>query len=402
MAGEPVMRKSDVHNITSSTSEERGTGRAATQKLIAARCGVSQMTVSRVLRGDTSISEETASSILTVAREVGYDPMAHDAARRLVLRRSGRKVANYLVALVLPQEGLQHAYYATMLQGAWQTLTAAGYSILLVNLPPANETSAPVELPISFRRGDVDGMLILCADERVDAFFDNLHHLAVPIPQQVYLIKGPFDASVVHTDDRFGAYAATHHLLSLGHRHLLQFVSPGYQPMAGDAFDRRVQGIQRAFQEFELDSHEYLHLMAYPAGWVAPANRATDGQGPIEEAIRSYKQMHRFVRYLKEHPEITAIMGVNDATAQHAWYTLSRTGYTLPNDYSIVGFDDTDPVPDIRGNNLLTTVRLPLAEVGRNAARLLLRLLTDGEADQSLNVLPAELVIRSSTAPPAR
>ena len=97
--------------------EHQAGGSVATQKLIAARCGVSQMTVSRVLRGDASISEETASGILTVAREMGYDPLAQDAARRLVLRRSGQKVANYLVAVVLPQEGLQQTYYTSMVQG---------------------------------------------------------------------------------------------------------------------------------------------------------------------------------------------------------------------------------------------------------------------------------------------
>jgi len=394
------MRKDDTHKIHAAGAlAQQPSGTGATQKLIAARCGVSQMTVSRVLRGDTSISEETASSILTVAREMGYDPMAHDAARRLVMRRTGRKVANYLVAVVLPQDGLQQAYYSSMIHGVWQTLTNAGYSVLLVNAPPNDGTSS-FELPISFRRGDVDGVLILGADDRLQPLLDELHGLNGPIPQQVYLIKGPLDAAVVHTDDRHGAYAATLHLLTLGHRHILQFVHPDYKPMTGDMFDRRLQGIQRAYLEFDLDYRKFLHLMAYPAGWTVPMNRASESQGPIKNAIRAYKQMHKFLKYLKEHPQVTAIMGLNDATAQHTWYTLARAGRMLPLEYSIVGFDDTDTVPDAEGNNLLTTVRLPLAEVGRSAARLMVRLLSNGEEDQTLTVLSAELVVRGSTTTP--
>lgn len=374
-------------------------GGAATQKLIAARCGVSQMTVSRVLRGDASISEETATNVLTAAREMGYDPMAHDEARRLVLRRSGRKVVNYLVAMVLPQEGLQHTYYASMLQGAWQMLTNAGYSVLLVNLPSLDSFTTK-DLPSSFRRGDVDGILVFCADDRIRTFFEGLQSLAGPMPQQVFLIQGPLDATVVHPDDRHGAYAATHHLLTLGHRHILQFTHPEYRPMTGHSFDRRIQGIQRAYLEFDLDYRKHVHLMTYPSGWLVPVNRVADAQESVKSAIRAYKQMQRFIRYLKEHPQITAIMGANDATAQHAWYTLARAGYTLPLEYSIVGFDDTDPLPDAEGNNMLTTVRLPLAEVGRSAARMLVRLLTDGQDDSGLTVLSSELVIRGSTTTP--
>ena len=394
------MRKHFAQKAEPQTPSEQPAGNSATQKLIAARCGVSQMTVSRVLRGDASISEETASSILTVAREMGYDPMAHDAARRLVLRRSGRKVANYLVAVVLPQEGLQEAYYTFMVEGVWQTLTNAGYSVLLVHIPEEG-AAAGFEMPICFRRGDVDGMLILCNDEPLAAFLNDLHHLNTPMPQQVFLIRGPLDATMVQTDDRHGAYAATHHLLELGHRDILQLVPPGYQPMDGDMFDSRLQGVQRAYQEFDLDYRKFLHLMAYPAGWTTPMNRTVmDNQQTTKMAIRSYKQTFRFVQYLKDNPQITAIMGVNDATAQHAWYALARAGYILPLEFSVVGFADTEPLLDAEGNNMLTTVRLPLVDVGRSAAMRLVHLLTDSQEEQTLTVLQAELIVRGSTTMP--
>ncbi len=330
---------------------------------------------------------------------MGYDPLAHDAARRLVLRRSGRKVANYLIALVLPQQGLQEVYYTSMIQGIWQTLTDTGYSVLLVHIPDEETTS--FEMPICFRRGDVDGILILCHDEPSTAFLNDLHRLNTPVPQQVFLMRGPLDASVVQTDDRHGAYAATMHLLELGHQEILQLVPPGYQPMAGDLFDHRLQGVQRAYQEFDLDYRKCLHLMAYPTGWTTPMNRTVlDTPQSTKLAIRTYKQTFRFVQYLKEHPQITAVMGVNDATAQHAWYALARAGYILPLEFSMVGFGDTEPLLDAEGNNMLTTVHLPLADVGRSAAKRLVHLLTESQEDPALTVLQAELVLRGSTTMP--
>ena len=64
-----------------------------------------------------------------------------------------------------------------------------------------------------------------------------------PCPSKSDPIRGPLDTPVVQTDDRQGAYAATRHLLELGHEHIMQLVPQGYQPMAGDLFDRRLQGI---------------------------------------------------------------------------------------------------------------------------------------------------------------
>ena len=115
----------------------------------------------------------------------------------------------------------------------------------------------------------------------------------------------------------------------------------------------------RAYQEYDIDYRKFLHLMAHPTGPLVPMHRSVESEQPAKMAIRSYKQTFRFVQYLKEHQEVTAVMGINDATAQHAWYALARAGYILPLECSIIGFDDTDPLLDAEGNNMLTSVHLP-------------------------------------------
>ena len=104
--------------------------------------------------------------------------------------------------------------------------------------------------------------------------------------------------------------------------------------------------------------------------------------------------------YLREHPEITAVLAMNDASALRAWALLEREGIRVPRDVSIVGFDDTDPKLDADGRNLLTTVRLPLEELGREAARQLVGAITGRTKREEPVILPTELVVRGSTAVP--
>ncbi|HEY3416123.1 MAG TPA: substrate-binding domain-containing protein, partial [Armatimonadota bacterium] len=104
---------------------------------------------------------------------------------------------------------------------------------------------------------------------------------------------------------------------------------------------------------------------------------------------------------LARHPEATAVLARNDYGAVQIWRALMQDGRKLPRDFSVVGFDDAFPIYDTQQQNILTTVRIPLEEVGREAARLILRLVEGGQeqGDERI-VLPAELLVRSSTAAP--
>ena len=97
------------------------------------------------------------------------------------------------------------------------------------------------------------------------------------------------------------------------------------------------------------------------------------------------------------HPEVTGILALNDACALNIWDTLEEIGVHIPQQISLIGFDDTDPYPGERGRNLLTSVRLPLHEMGRDAARVLLQHIT-GELDHHVeHTCPVRLMVRHST-----
>ena len=96
------------------------------------------------------------------------------------------------------------------------------------------------------------------------------------------------------------------------------------------------------------------------------------------------------------HPEITAVMGMNDASVIYLWHLLSDIGWKIPEDISLIGFDDTDSMLDNTGRNNLTTIKVPLREIGRQAANLLLGSLAQSNVEKKQIILPVELTIRKS------
>lgn len=97
---------------------------------------------------------------------------------------------------------------------------------------------------------------------------------------------------------------------------------------------------------------------------------------------------------------ITGVIAPNDPEALRAADALRRMGKKIPRDVSLVGFDDTDELLDENRRNMLTTVRVPLEEIGREAAGLLIRQITGAAARDQQIALGASLVVRASTAPP--
>jgi LacI family transcriptional regulator len=107
----------------------------------------------------------------------------------------------------------------------------------------------------------------------------------------------------------------------------------------------------------------------------------------------------QYQQFLEDHPQITAIFGLNDADARRLAYQLQYTGRRIPEDYSLVGFDDVDILPDDRGQNFLTSVYLPLIEVGRKAAQLALHQINSQVQTIEDIILPTSLSVRGTTGP---
>jgi LacI family transcriptional regulator len=336
---------------------------------IADRCGVSLITASRALRNDRrNVSQQNIERISAVAREMGYDASSHHDARRMSLRKHGVRVQSHIVALFMPNLFMEYLYHASLFRGVSSVLLQERYGTLLLDI---KQTMEDADLPLVFARGDIDGLITLVkSDEKEMISFVRrvaTLHGAPPLPT-VNLIEPMEGASVVLADDQGGAYAAARHLLALGHRSIVICTHENYP------HQQRLLGYRQAYREAGLPEKE-LHVLPWDS------------------------QPNELLAVLRQYPTITAVQASNDVEAQLIARTLAAQGYRVPEDISLIGYDDTDPLPNGH-ENILTSVHLPLIEIGLEGARLLLRHITDHDFQPTTVVLPTTLMVRKSTAPP--
>lgn len=360
--------------------------RRITLKDIAQACDVSVWTVSSALRGDARVKPETAARVLETAERLGYNPAQNETARRLAMMRGGNdaRYLNHTVAVFLPRHYYQYTYFNLLCQGVMETLNHAGFNVLVTFLYGA--------IPTIMARGEVDGVILY---GQVDPVTETIAQLQQcpgfgrrPI---ISMIDPGLHVPAAYTDDERGAYLATRHLLDLGHRHIAHFFHPWFTGFPQMRYD----GMCAALRKEGLDPEHHLHFLDL----LPLDNPAADTISPKERASIEDTGAHPLVHYLRDHPEVTAMIARNDRTAYRAWLILQRAGWRLPDDFSIIGFDDTDPIRDAQGNNILTTVRLPLVEVGHHAAQLLIDRLADQTLPMEHVMLPTELIIRGTTTP---
>jgi DNA-binding LacI/PurR family transcriptional regulator len=358
------------------------TNKPVTLKDIAAHCGVGKSIVSYALRGVPCVKPETRARILAAAAELGYDPAAQDAARRLVAHRHAGKTLAHMVALVLPQDFYQGEYFSRLFRGVMDVLPAAGFDVILLH-PGAENAGAIITSP-SIRRGDVDGIIAFSpgelSDEDIATLRGHVHFGNRPI---VSLINPLSTCSSVTTADEDAAYQSVRYLWSLGHSAMLQCTT------WGRTNDARIAGAARAVVDAGGDPARDLHRVQVPFAWMQ------SGVLPREAHRLEFASGDATLpAYLQANSAVTAVLAWNDACALYIHRQLLDAGVRVPDDISIIGFDDTDPLPD----GGLTTVALPLVEVGRTAASLLLRQLAADDPTPEHIVLPAPLIPRGTTA----
>jgi DNA-binding LacI/PurR family transcriptional regulator len=156
--------------------------------------------------------------------------------------------------------------------------------------------------------------------------------------------------------------------------------------------------MRRALEERGLEHDQHLHLL------VGEVNLPHYYPPFIDDSMATLPEDSETLRYLqqylREHPEITAIVAQNDVVAQEIYYSFRYLGINILDDYSLMGYDDTCSIVNAYGANVLTTIHLPLSEIGRRAAQLLVSLIKDESPAASSIALPTTLVVRNSTVPP--
>ncbi len=332
----------------------------ATIRDIAGAAGVSTATVSRVLNGRPDVSPGTREAVLRVIREQGF--ALNRSARALSGGRTG------LVGVTVPMVHIE--YFSRILWGASEALYEHDMRVVLC--PTMHEREREVTLLEQLLHGTTDGALLLLTLESNQA----LRALAQQgYPFVILDPRHPVEegAPVVSVAHWAGAKAATQHLLSLGHRRIGTITGPhGWV-----ASIHRLEGFLAALAGAGVDSDDDL---------IAKGNFTWESGHAAASRLLA----------LEEPP--TAIFAFNDEMALGAMRAAEERGLRLPDELSIVGFDDVEKSEIV--SPALTTVRQPLAEMGRMAVSLLTRLLERQPIEAMRIELETKLVLRDSTAPP--
>jgi LacI family transcriptional regulator len=331
-----------------------------TLKELGRLAGVHPSTVARVLNDDPRqrVSEAVRVRILALAHEHGYRP--NHLARSLRMKRS------FVIGTVIPD--IANPFFAILFRGIEDTLAASGYSVIMAN---TDDEPAREQRSIEMLRGrQVDGLLLATA-RRDDPTIAALTAAGFPFVL-VNRHTDPIRGNAVVPNDHAGAASAVEHLIALGHRRIAH-IAGSNEMSTGHT---RSRGYMDTIQRHQL-----------------PADPDLIVRGSFREA-GGYQAMQRLLD-LSQPP--TAVFAVNDLAAVGAMRAIEEASLQVPRDISIVGFNDLSAV--IGTTRHLTTVRLPLHDMGRAAAeRLLAQITSDVESLEPV-MIPVELVVRQSTGP---
>jgi DNA-binding LacI/PurR family transcriptional regulator len=341
---------------------------------VASGAGVSKSTVSIAFNNPERLSPETISRIRAVADALGYRP--HPVARMLAQRHTSTLGILTPQALVV---AFANPFFSMFSQGVASVAEEFGYGLLFIS-PLRGSLARAVA------RASVDGFVAIGLGEDHPEV-EQIRSARLPI---VLVDSAAFpEHGSVTVDDESGATAAANHLLDLGHRDfLILAIEPprlgtddtSLVPTALDSVSsRRLQGYQLALSARGVELSEARIAIGPPTfdGAAASLDRALDSG------------IH-----------VTAVLAMSDVMAFGAIRAAENRGLRVPEDISVVGFDDIDEAEHSRP--ALTTVRQPVREKGAEAARLLLSAVDRLEFEQPEHRrLETRLITRASTAPVA-
>ena len=335
---------------------ERKPSRHVSVKDVAARSGVSFQTTSKVLNGGGSVSDVTRARILQSASDLGYVPNLQ--ARSLVMQRT-RTLGVITGDFSAP--GLSRC-----LAGAEQEARRQGYGLLLTSVETQG-SATEYALPAMLERR-VDGIMLAAPQTEEDEALGHILDRSLPAVSVNHVAGG--SVTTVSADDENAGYLATHHLIERGHRVIGTLTgAPGLRMTQS-----RQRGFRRALEEARVDRAEDL---------------VEEGGIDVEAGLAALP------RLLQRRPDVTAIFCHHDLVAVGSLAALRSLGKDVPEDCAVVGCDGLDGAAFT--SPPLTTVRVPFYEIGAEAMRLLLKMVSEGSAMPQDVVLPVHLIVRGSS-----
>lgn len=324
---------------------------------VAIRAGVSATTVSHVVNGTRPVSSDLSGRVQLALRDLDYQPNA--------LARSLRRKQSHTIGLIVPDNS--NPFFAEMAHAVESAAYGNGHTVFLCNSDDDAQREA-VYLDLLLTR-QVDGIVLVAAANSGE-IMRALVAKGLPLVVVDRELPNPAHDCVL-TDHEAGGYVATEHLAQLGHKRIACIAGPtDLGSSAG-----RVAGYRAALRA---------------AGLGAEAGLVVRGD------FRDHSGYLAAQKLLKRNHPPTAIFACNDLMAIGAMAAVRDAGLSVPEDVSVVGFDDIHLAGYL--NPPLTTVAQPMSELGRVAAELLLQRLADRSLPPRRVMLRSRLMVRRTTA----
>jgi len=328
-----------------------------TIKDVAKRAGVSVTTVSRVLNNKAHpIHPETRERVLAAIEELGFYPNA--MARSLQLNQTKT------IGLILPD--ISNPYYPGIVRGIEDIAHERGYTVILCNTDRSPERTKQYIRVLREKR--VDGVIFTGGGAVEDASRE--HFFEESAIATIVIGRHSTDLPAVQVDNIKAAQEAVEHLLRLGHQRIAMITGPKVSTTAKD----RIEGYRQALSTAGITLN--------PA-WVI------EGDFDFNSGYRAIERLP-----LSGSEKITAVFAHNDLMAIGAMKAIQERGLRIPEDVAVVGFDNTPFSSFV--TPALTTVAVPVYDLGRTAMLVLTELLAGREVAR-VTTLPTHLEVRESS-----
>lgn len=326
-----------------------------TIKSIAKHLDISVSTVSRALNNHSDINEKTKEKILIAAKELNYRP--NSIARSLISNKT------YTVGLMVPD--ITDPFFSSIAAGIEEILSNQGYQIVYGNTSRNHDKELNFINSVFDRK--MDG-IILTPDNFSPEIVDNLNNLEVPAVLLRRRSEGDLNIPFIDVDHYSAACKAVEYLLEKGHENIC------FMGMTEDSFisNERLRGYTDTMYRSQIEVKKSQYLIAGRT---------------IESGKKAMEKLY------KNNPDMTALFASNDLLGIGALEWLAQNNISVPNDVSVIGFDDLD-LSSLYWIQL-TTMSQPRKKMGNLAAQKLLEML-DGSNKVQSTLLNADLVERKT------
>jgi len=332
-----------------------------TIKDVAGKAGVSTATVSLVVHNHKRISSETRKKVLKVIKQLNYYPSR--SARGLVSKKTGN------IGFILTEEHFlkTEPFYTRIFLGTEFATRETNYYVLLTTVKSDFANDEP--LPRFLEEKSVDGIII--AGKIPLSLIDRIAQMKIPtVFVDYYPPSGDYPAIMI--DNIKGGILATQHLIELGHEKIGFVGGDLNHPSISD----RLYGYRKVLRQSSIEVKN---------SYISTEEQNTTKQTGYSAAEKLFAKA----------PDLTAVFACNDAMTLGVLQFLKDHNYKVPEDISLIGFDDVES--DLLVKPTISTIKVPKIELGMEAMKLIVDIVKNNDLSPKKILIPVELVIREST-----